>query len=95
MKTSPVVGAINRYRLARAQRDGPPQKRIDRADFCVEIGQVKRAGVIDMNFAISLPPNQFIHKVSHGDAAVARESIAEENAHSAETGLRPQSLATQ
>ena len=56
---------------------------------------MKGAVVVHRDFAISLPPQQFVHQVGDRDAAVARELIALEDTHGAETGLRPQSLATQ
>jgi hypothetical protein len=95
MEAFPIVAAIDGNRLARAKRDGLTQKSIDGANFCVQIGKMKDAAFVYGDFAIPFPTNQLIHKISDRDSAVPRELIALDNTHCAETGLRPQSLATQ
>ena len=61
----------------------------------MQIGKMKDAAFVYGDFAISFSTNQLIHKISDRDSAVPRELIALDNAHCAESGLRPQSLATQ
>ena len=95
MEAFPIVAAIDGNRLARAKRDGLTQKSIDGANFCVQIGKMKDAAFVYGDFAIPFPTNQLIHKISDCDSAVPRELIALDNTHCAESGLRPQSLATQ
>ncbi len=95
MKAPPVIGAINRHLLAGPQRDRTPQKCIDRADFGVHFSQTIRSVVLDRDVAISVAPQQLVHKIGDCDPAVARELNAPQDVHWAATGLRPQSLATQ
>ena len=95
MKALPVVAAIDGDGLARPQTDAVTQKGIHSADFGVQFRETKGPVLADGDFAIPLATNQLVHKIGNRDAAVARESVAVQKAHSAATGLRPHSLATQ
>jgi hypothetical protein len=95
VKAPPVIGAINRDLLAGLERNGTPEKGIDGADLGVHLGEGMKSFVLDGDFAISVSPQQLVYQIRHRDPAVARNLNAAENVHQAETGLRPQSLATQ
>jgi hypothetical protein len=73
MKASPVVAAINGDGLAGTERDRAVQKGIHGSDIDLQISETKRAILSDGDFAIPFPPQQFVHKIGHGDAAVPRE----------------------
>ena len=95
METFPIVTAIDGNRLAWAKRNDLTQKSIEGANYGMQIRETKDAAFVHGNFAISLLPDQFIHKIGDRDFAVPRELITLDDTHCAEIATRPQSLATQ
>ncbi len=95
VKAFPSIAAVDGDRLPRAKGDRLAKKSIDRANFAMQVGETKGAALVYGDFAIPLSPDQHIHQIGDREFAVSRKLIAPDEAHGAETGLRPQSLATQ